>query len=488
MLAMNIQHPLRAIIRAVQLARQRRWAIAALLALCLWVAGVAPAANATDSKYAGYVIELNSGRVLYSKNADEPRHPASLTKAMTIYLAFEAVQQGHLRWDSKLKVSAKAASQPQTNIGLRAGDTISVKDAIEALIVRSANDVAVVVAEAIGDTEWNFALMMTQKARALGMKNTVFKNANGLHHPQQVTTAKDMARIAIALERDFPDYFPVFKTTEFRHKGKTYETHNRVMRYYRGATGLKTGFVRASGFNLITTARRNGNDVVAVVLGGQSSKSRDNQMIGLLDKAFAQLDGRAPAKDMAFADDMEPELKGGPKLPSVSGAPNRFMKLFEGRVPMPVAGKGAPLDAAPIATAAVASPAQPTAPTPTSPSPLAATVNNLAASPAAGQPAQPAGTAPIHTAPTNTAMVPTARWGIQVGTFSNPNDAAAAVAHASSLAKSALQGAAVAITGVGDGPAKLHRARLAGLSQEQAQSACQLLLAAQEACFVYQQN
>lgn len=443
-----------------------------------------------DERFASYVIELNSGRVLNSKNADDPRFPASLTKTMTMYLTFEAVKNGKLRWDTPLSVSAKAAGQPQTNIGLREGNTITVKEAVEALIVRSANDAAVVLAEAIGDTEWNFALKMTQKARALGMKNTTFKNANGLHHPQQVTTAKDMARIAIALERDFPDYFYLFKTIDFRFKGKTYETHNRVMRYYRGATGLKTGFVRASGFNLITTASRNGHDIVAVIMGGVSSKSRDNQMISMLDKSFAQLDGRAPSKDMAFADldnsDDNDTDDGAPTLPKVSDdakPANRFMKVFAGNIPTPVAGKGAP---AQEATPQVAMPM--TAPAAGTLATKPTVAAGIAPAPVPQVPAA-AITAQQNAAQlTQPGVTPTARWGIQVGTFSDPHDAAAAVAHASALAKNALHGAAIAITNVGEGQSKLHRARLAGLSQDQARSACQTLLAAQESCFVFQQN
>lgn len=247
-------------------------------------------------QYAALVVNAETGEVLYEKNAAALRYPASLTKMMTLYLTFDALKRGTLSMDQTLPVSAKAASQPQTNISLRSGDRLPVKTAIESLVVRSANDSSMVLAEALGGTEFNFALAMTQKARELGMKNTVFRNPNGLPDDKQVTTAYDMARLGIALRRDFPDYYHYFKKTSFSWNGVTYPGHNRVMERYNGADGVKTGYIRASGFNLVTSVQRDGYKIVAVVMGGHTASERDNKMIALLDDTFDQLGSNSVAR------------------------------------------------------------------------------------------------------------------------------------------------------------------------------------------------
>lgn len=240
-------------------------------------------------RFAALVVDADTGRVIYEKNAGATRYPASLTKMMTLYLTFDALKKGKLRLDQELPVSAKAAKQPQTNINLSAGDRLPVRKAIESLVVRSANDASVVLAEAISGTEWNFALNMTKKARELGMKKTVFRNPNGLPDNKQYTTAYDMARLGIALRRDFPEYYHFFSLHDFEYDGVTYTTHNRVMERYDGADGIKTGYIRASGFNLVTSVRRDGYNIVAVIMGGPSASSRDNQMVSMLDRTFASL-------------------------------------------------------------------------------------------------------------------------------------------------------------------------------------------------------
>ena len=244
-------------------------------------------------KFAALVVDADTGRVLYEKNAGATRYPASLTKMMTLYLAFDALKKGTLHIGQPLPVSKKAAEQPQTNIALKPGDRLPVKTAIESLVVRSANDSAMVLAEAIGQTQWNFALLMTKKARQLGMKDTVFRNPNGLPDTQQHTTAYDMARLGIALRRDFPEYYHFFSLREFSFNGVNYLTHNRVLEEYDGADGIKTGYIRASGFNLVTSAKRGGHHLVAVIMGGESSGKRDRQMVDLLNRTFAQLEGHS---------------------------------------------------------------------------------------------------------------------------------------------------------------------------------------------------
>lgn len=241
---------------------------------------------AYNPKYAAFVVDGDTGKILHQEDADKLRYPASLTKMMTIYLLFEALDRNKMSLDSNLRISEYAAGRPQTNMGLSGGDTMPVRDAILALIVRSANDVAVAVAENLAGSEDNFAKIMTARARQLGMKNTTFQNASGLPDPKQTTTAKDLALLGIALKKHYPQYFPYFARTEFTYNGKTYPGHNRVMYRYPGADGMKTGFVNASGFNLVTTASRRGVNLVGVVMGGQTGASRDNQMIKLLDEAF----------------------------------------------------------------------------------------------------------------------------------------------------------------------------------------------------------
>jgi len=248
--------------------------------------------TAPVDRSAALVVDASTGKVLYQSNAGNLRYPASLTKMMTLYLTFDALKKGRLSMDDTLAVSQKAAAQPQTNISLKAGERLPLHTAIESLVVRSANDVALVLAETLGKTEWNFALMMTQKARELGMKNTVYRNASGLPDEGQVTTAYDQARLGIALRRDFPEYYHYFSLQSFEHKGVVYSSHNRVLSRFNGADGLKTGYIRASGFNLVTSAKRNDINLVAVVLGGSTAQARDDQMISLLNRTFAEMEGK----------------------------------------------------------------------------------------------------------------------------------------------------------------------------------------------------
>ncbi len=242
-----------------------------------------------EPKHSALVVDAETGKILHQENAGEQRYPASLTKMMTIYLTFRAIEQKQLSWEQRLPVSAHAVAQKPTKVGLRAGETISVKDALLSLVVHSANDSAVVLAEAIGGSENNFANIMTNTAAKLGMNNTTFKNASGLPNLKQKTTAYDMARLAIALRRDYPQYYPMFSRTEFVYRGRRFLTHNRVTIKYKGADGLKTGFIGASGFNLVTSAKRNGMSIVGVVMGGRSAKVRDQEMMKLLDKSFYRL-------------------------------------------------------------------------------------------------------------------------------------------------------------------------------------------------------
>jgi len=247
------------------------------------------AAPAAKARYAAIVVEFETGRVLYKVNADTRNYPASLAKLMTLYLAFEAIENGNLTLDQKLPVSRRAAGMAPSKLGLKAGTTIAVKNVVLALITKSANDAAVVMAEALGTKETRFAKMMTKKARALGMKRTSFRNASGLPNRRQLSTARDIATLARALIRDFPQYYAYFSTAEFTYGGRKHRNHNTLLGKYDGADGLKTGYIRASGFNLAASAVRNGRRLITVVLGGKSPRSRDRQVARLLDKGFAKL-------------------------------------------------------------------------------------------------------------------------------------------------------------------------------------------------------
>ena len=250
-----------------------------------------------NPKYAAFVVDGDTGKILYQENAGELRYPASLTKMMTLYILFEALESRKVKMDTVLTASAYAAGRPKTNLSMQPGQTITVGDALLAIIVKSANDAATIVGEALGGTEQNFAKMMNAHAKILGMKNTHFENACGLPDPQQVTTAKDMALLGIALKKHFPQYFPFFSRREFTYNGVNYKGHNHVMEEYPGADGLKTGFVNASGYNLVTTATRRGINLVGVVLGGRTHQSRDQQMMKLLDDGFEKA---AAIKNMTY--------------------------------------------------------------------------------------------------------------------------------------------------------------------------------------------
>ena len=246
-------------------------------------------ALADPSRTASLLIEAETGRVLFSENATEKRYPASLTKMMTLYLVFDALEKGELQMDQQLTVSKKAAGQPRSRMGLKENTTISVENAIFAMISRSANDAVVVIAEAMAGSEAQFADKMTRVARELGMKNTRFKNASGLHNKDQVTTAQDMAILSKALIQHFPKYYKLFSVRGFRYGRRYYGNHNLVARYYKGGDGLKTGYVDASGYHVVGSAKRNGKRLIGVVLGRNSVRERDRHIFKLLDSGFAAL-------------------------------------------------------------------------------------------------------------------------------------------------------------------------------------------------------
>ncbi|WGM39321.1 D-alanyl-D-alanine carboxypeptidase [Caulobacter sp. NIBR1757] len=248
----------------------------------------APRANpAAQPKYAAVVVDANSGEVLYAKRADSPRYPASITKVMTLYLAFEAINEGRLKPTDLITVSAKAAAQPPTKLGLSAGDVITVDDAMKALAVKSANDMAVALAEHMaGGSEAKFAALMTLRAQELGMLNTRFVNASGLPDSRQVSSARDIAIMSRAVMRDYPQYYSLFNLRSFTYRGVTMNNHNRLLFRMPGVDGLKTGYTNASGYNLAASGVQDGRRLIVVMLGGTSNAARDNHVQELLTTGF----------------------------------------------------------------------------------------------------------------------------------------------------------------------------------------------------------
>ena len=312
--------------------------------------------DAEDSyspQFSSIIVDGNSGSTLESNSPDGLRHPASLTKMMTLYLLFERLDSGKMKLDTEMSVSEHASDQDPTKLGLRPGQTIAVEDAIKGLVTRSANDAAVVIAEAIGGSEDNFARMMTRKAHALGMSRTLYRNASGLPNDEQMTTARDQSILGRALQDRFPRYYRYFSTTEFSFRGHTIHGHNHLLGSVEGVDGIKTGYTRASGFNLVTSMHRGNRFLIGVVLGGRSGGSRDATMRSLLadnlDKAatkrtvaaITERNGSDANTDVADAEaDQQPQppvqtASAAPQPPIAAGRAPRFAALAEATAAVP---------------------------------------------------------------------------------------------------------------------------------------------------------
>jgi D-alanyl-D-alanine carboxypeptidase len=259
--------------------------MSALVSVTIGILALVPVRESVAG-YASFIIDNDTGVVLYQVNADTLNYPASLTKMMTLYLAFEALEAGTVTLDTDLTVSAFAAKRPPSKLGLKAGSTIKLGEAIRALAIKSANDVATVVAENLGGSEKSFAIMMTKRARELGMTRTTYRNASGLPDRKQRTTARDIATLSRQLYARFPQYTHYFNTQTFKYGGRQYRNTNRLLGVYRGMDGIKTGYINASGFNLAASVRRKGHHIIAIVLGGKTAIRRDRHMRQLLDDSF----------------------------------------------------------------------------------------------------------------------------------------------------------------------------------------------------------
>jgi D-alanyl-D-alanine carboxypeptidase len=398
---------------------------------------------AVDGRDAYIILDATSGRELSSDQPDQLRHPASLTKLMTIYLTFSALDSGRLSLGDGLPVSINALNAPPTKMGLPPGGTVSVRDATMALVTRSANDAAVVLAEALGGDEPSFAQLMTSKARQLGMSQTVFRNASGLPNREQVTTARDMARLAFALMRDFPHYYPVFSVQSWPYRGRSLENHNRMLGSYEGADGLKTGYTNASGFNLVMSAMRDNRRLIGVVMGGDSAGQRDRMMAMLMDQGFASA---ATMRLSAWTNIRKPPSA---RYTSANFDPGLVIPESTPRL--------ATASAAPLAGFTAAAPPPPPAPPPPA--------TQRVAGPAVPPPAEGS------VAPNGP---PIGSWVIQVGSFNDPQAAQLALERASSTLVD-MRSVTAAVDEVQMANKTFHRARLTNLSQAQAVDGCKRL-------------
>lgn len=294
--------------------------LALLASFCLPVQAKPEAQN----RYASIIIDYDTLEVLHARKIDSARYPASLTKMMTLYLTFDALNRGDIHLNEQLPISANAARTPPVKLGLRAGRSISVDDAIRGLAVRSANDAAVVLAERLGGSEREFAELMTLKAKALGMKSSIFQNAHGLPNPGQTSTARDMAKLAEALLRNHGNYYPYFSDAKFTYGGRTYNNHNTLLRTVEGVDGFKTGFTNASGYNLVLSAERNKRRIIAVVMGGASGKSRDTHMADLIERGFSVLDQNRERSAVTQIAKLDQDLFAPTSTRKVEAVPNRI--------------------------------------------------------------------------------------------------------------------------------------------------------------------
>jgi D-alanyl-D-alanine carboxypeptidase len=458
------------------------------------------------------VVDANTGAVLEATNPDALRHPASLTKMMTLYLLFERLQSGKLTLSSELPVSAHAAAQAPSKLGLKPGDSIRVETAIKAIVTKSANDVAVVIGEAIGGDEPSFARMMTAKAHALGMMHTNYHNASGLPDDAQVTTARDQAIIGRALRDRFPQYYHYFSTRAFDFRGRTVRGHNRLLGNVAGVDGIKTGYIRASGFNIVTSVHRGNRYIVAVVFGGRSARARDAHVESLIAQNFDKASTRrgVPAEG---AQDI-PVAKAEPKLEPVKAAAAPALAPFKtvdeaaaarnevASIDAPQTGSTAPIRPNPVKTVVVHSATFRTA----SLSPPQPESNRLAPAPATARStrvtdiatiksdvpplpppprARPGvlGTLPRVASASATVPLPAATteaaakhsgWMIQVGAFDDEKEAKQRLDTVQDKIK--LLGKADPFTErVSKGRKSLYRARFAGLEKDQAEAACKHL-------------
>lgn len=464
-----------------------------ILLTCLTMLGVASAPSMAAPKFSALTIDARNGKVLYASDPDGIRHPASLTKMMTLYILFQDLKAGKIKLNTPIRMSARAASMAPTKLGVKAGRTFPVEIAIKALVVKSANDVAAAVAENLGGTESAFAARMTRTARALGMSRTTFKNASGLPNPAQVTTARDMATLGLRLMRDFPQYYPYFRTTSFSYGGKTISTHNRLLKNYEGTDGIKTGYINASGFNLVSSVRRGDKRLVGVVIGGKSGNSRNAYMQKMLTKAFPKASGGktiaalagsskgaiAPVEDTAVAANEKKKKKGSiaALLAKKEVAEVEPTPVAEAEPVQSTEGSGdvdeADVTGTTIKSVAVEPPSQQTE----------VIEGNVGGSELpANLPFQVKKEATAS--PETVASLPDASWNIQIGEYSTKRDAQAQMqAMMARVPKTLANKQAFTMT-VQKGEEVTYRAVFSGFTEASAKSACKTIVKQKSQCYI----
>ncbi|MFO1149115.1 MAG: D-alanyl-D-alanine carboxypeptidase [Alsobacter sp.] len=453
--------------------------------------------------YAAMVVDAKTGRTLYAQNEDALRHPASVTKVMTLYLLFEQLERGKLRLDSELTISAHAARQAPSKLGLDPGETIEVEDAIKAVVTKSANDIAVAIAENIAGSESAFAEQMTRKARQIGMSRTTYVNASGLPDTRQVTTARDLVTLGRAIQDRFPKYYAYFSTHSFAYNGAVHRNHNRLLGRVEGMDGIKTGYTRMSGFNLLTSVRTDNRHVVAVVLGGRSAASRDRQMADLIDtytdRAYAGSRTAPPVGESAkvAAEDAEaPVQKVAAEKAEKPGKPQKLALAEEDTTTTTAAVAPAPKPGAKVIDLTAARPVVASVAGGSSTTPSSTMRWTVGA-----QPARTGGTetkvakadvkdvksdAKAETKVEKAAALPKSAqsgWVIQLGATDDEAKAREILQRAKARSQKALSKADAFTEKVNKGGSTLYRARFSGFDEDDAQTACKSLKRDGFSCF-----
>jgi D-alanyl-D-alanine carboxypeptidase len=459
-------------------------------------AAVAEGAVPNSPAFSALVIDANSGRTLYSADENGLRHPASITKVMTLYLLFEKLDSGAMTLRTPIPISEHAAGQEPSKLGLSPGDTISVDDAIKAVVTRSANDMAVAIAEAVGGSESNFADLMTRKAHALGMANTVYVNASGLPNDAQITTAHDLTILGRSLEERFPRYFHYFSTTQFDFDGEIIGSHDHLLGRVDGVDGIKTGYTRASGFNLLTSVHRDGRSLIAVVMGGRSAAGRDRIMANLIEDHVAEASTAHTATAVADASPaeaseprVEPAVASAARARPTVVADARFERASAATRAANASGEGD--DGTGDEEIA---PPQPMlkAPAPRSAQPSAADLGLLksAAKPTAKTQARLAAASALVMPPLGRPQKDDVAddaagrgWMIQIGAPENLAKANALLSRAQERNRSTLASAKPVTEKVRKGDSTLYRARFAVLDSASADAACRSLKRTGFSCF-----
>ena len=472
---------------------------------------VAAGAVSGSPAFSAIVVDANSGKTLYSADENGLRHPASITKVMTLYLLFEQLDSGAMTLRTQIPISEHAASQEPSKLGLAPGDSISVDDAIKAVVTRSANDIAVAIAEAVGQSESNFADLMTRKAHALGMTNTLYRNASGLPNDEQVTTARDLTILGRSLEERFPRYFRYFSTAQFDFDGEIIGNHNHLLGRIDGVDGIKTGYTRASGFNLLTSVHRDGRSLLAVVMGGRSAAGRDRIMANLIGDHIAEASTAHTATAVADASSVETAQ---PRDEAVAAPPARARQAFVAEAKFErvsaatraanAAGEGddgagdEEIAAQPMVRAPESAPraAQPTAADlGMLKSPAKSSTKTQARLAAAGALVMPPLGRPENSADDEQRPGRASQqdegsdglgprgWMIQIGAPDNLAKANALLSRARERNRSTLASAKPLTEKVCKGDATLYRARFAGLDSASAEAACRSLKRTGFSCF-----